>query len=86
VRLAVPVGQRHGRVRGDASRAERFATQGRLQRLQAELAQVDMRLAAGAVSVCRGGRRLAKQRHTLEDARLTEAQWQTRRRAGAPSP
>jgi hypothetical protein len=52
-RLAVPVGGRHGRVRGYASRAERFAKQGRLQRLEARLARVEQRLAAGRVSVCR---------------------------------
>jgi hypothetical protein len=74
-RLSVPVGQRQGRVRGYASRAERFAKQARLQHLQAELAEVEGRLAAGRVSVCRGGRRLAKQRHTLDQAKLTEEQW-----------
>jgi hypothetical protein len=65
LRLAVPVGQRQGRVRGYASRAERFAKQGRLQHLQAELAEVEGQLAAGRVSVCRGGRRLAKLRHAI---------------------
>jgi hypothetical protein len=64
-RLAVPIGQRQGRVRGYASRSERFAKQGRLQHLQAELAAVEDQLAAGRVSVCRGGRRLAKLRHAL---------------------
>jgi len=64
-RLAVPVGQRQSRVRGYATRAERFAKQGRLQHLQAELAEVEGRLAAGRVSVCRGGRRLAKLRHAV---------------------
>jgi hypothetical protein len=33
------------------------------------------------VSVCRGGRRLAKLRHTLEDAKLTDEQWRARWRA-----
>jgi hypothetical protein len=78
-RLAVPVGQARvcgrGRVRGYATGAERFAKQGRLQHLQAELAEVEGRLAAGRVSVCRGGRRLAKLRHTLKDAKLTSEQW-----------
>lgn len=74
-RLAVPVGQRQGHVRGYATRAERFAKQCRLQHLQAELAEVNSRLAAGRVSVCRGGRRLAKQRHALEEAKLTRQQW-----------
>jgi hypothetical protein len=81
LRLAAPVGRRQGRVRGYASQAERFAKQARLQRLGAELAEVEGRLAAGRVSVCRGGRRLAKQRHTLRAAELTEAQWRARWRA-----
>jgi hypothetical protein len=66
-RLGVPVGGRHGRVRGYASRAERFAKQGRLQHLQAELTAVEGRLVAGRVSVCRGGRRLVKLRHAAAD-------------------
>jgi len=78
LRLSVPVGGRQGRVRGYASQAERFAKQGRLQHLQAELAMVEGRLAAGRVSVCRGGRRLAKQRHALDQAKLTEKQWRAR--------
>jgi hypothetical protein len=75
LRLAAPVGGRQGRVRGYASRTERFAKQARLQHLQAELAEVEGRLAAGRVSVCRGGRQLAKQRHNLKAAKLTDEQW-----------
>jgi hypothetical protein len=81
LRLAAPVGGRRGRVRGYASRAERFAKQARLQHLQAELTEVEGRLAAGQVSVCRGGRRLVKLRHSLEAAKLTEEQWRARWRA-----
>jgi hypothetical protein len=33
---------------------------------------------AGRVSVCRGGRRLSKLRHSLDDAELTELQWRDR--------
>jgi hypothetical protein len=77
-RLAVPVRGRQGRVRGYASGAERFGKQGRLQHLQAELAEVESRLTVGRVSICRGGRRLAKLRHALRDAKLTEEQWHTR--------
>jgi hypothetical protein len=79
-RLAVPVGGRHGRVRGYASQAERFQKQGRLQHLEAQLAAVEQRLAAGRVSVCRGGRRLVKLRHALgrDDVPLTEAGWRER--------
>jgi hypothetical protein len=71
-RLAVPVGGRTGRTRGYATAAERYAKQQRLQRLQALLARVERRLGQGRVSVVRGGRRLAKVRHRLTDARLTE--------------
>jgi hypothetical protein len=76
-RLAVPVGGRQGRIRGYASRAERFAKQGRLRHLEARLAEVEARLVAGRVSVCRGGRHLAKLRHAVgrDDVPLTEAQW-----------
>jgi hypothetical protein len=79
-RLAVPVGGRCGRVRGYASRAERFCKQGRLQHLEARLARVEARLAVGRVSVCRGGRRLAKLRHALDcdGVALTEAGWRGR--------
>jgi hypothetical protein len=79
-RLAVPVGGRHGRVRGYPTRAERFAKQRRLQHLEVQLAQVEARLAAGRVSVCRGGRQLAKRRHALDrdELPLTEAEWRGR--------
>jgi hypothetical protein len=77
-RLKVPVGQRQGRVRGYTTRTERFAKQGRLQHLGAKLAEVEDRLAVGRVSVCRGGRRLARHRHALEEAGLSEAEWRTR--------
>jgi hypothetical protein len=77
-RLKVPVGQRQGRIRGYATRTERFAKQGRLQHLEAKLAEVENMLAVGRVSVCRGGRRLARHRHALEEAGLSEAEWRTR--------
>jgi hypothetical protein len=67
-------------VRGYGSQAERFQKQGRLQHLEARLARVEQRLAAGRVSVCRGGRRLAKLRHALDrdDVPRTEAEWRGR--------
>jgi hypothetical protein len=76
--LAVPIGQRQGRVRGYATRQERWAKQQRLQRLQASLARVERRLAAGRVSVCRGGRRLARLRHGQADGALAPSQWRQR--------
>jgi hypothetical protein len=88
-RLQVPAGERHHQVRGYATAAERFAKQGRLQHLEARLAAVERRLADGRVSVCRGGRRLAKLRHSVivgdgdhggngGTCRLSEAEWRAR--------
>jgi hypothetical protein len=90
-RLAVPVGERQGRVRGYSSQEERFQKQSRLQHLQAELDQVEERLTQRRVSVCRGGRSLAKLRHHLErdpaaatppvteaERRAREALWRAR--------
>ena len=82
VRLAVPVGGRNGRVRGYATQAERHGRQQRLQHLRQRFAQVEQRLDAGLVSVCRGGRRLAGTRHNLEAAGLTQEQWRERWEAG----
>ncbi len=97
-RLGVPAGTVQGRgrgrgrgrvrvrvrVRGYASQAERFEKRRRLQRLAARLQQVEVRIGAGRVSVCRGGRQLFKLRHGLDrdDVSLTEAQWRERWRAG----
>jgi hypothetical protein len=97
-RLAVPVGQARGcgRVQGYHSQAERFQKQRRVQHLQARLAEVEARIAQGRVSVCRGGRRLAKLHHAVAgDAvvgdgergehgsvtTMTRAEWRARWRA-----
>jgi IS605 OrfB family transposase len=77
-RLAVPVGGRQGRMRGYATRGERWEKQRRLQVLQARLRVVDARLAQGSMSVCRGGRRLARARHNLGAAGLDEPGWRRR--------
>jgi hypothetical protein len=74
-RLAVPAGGRVGRVRGYATLAERHGKAVRLQVLKARLAAVDRRLAAGTVSVVRGGRALLRRRGHLATAGLTEARW-----------
>jgi hypothetical protein len=76
-RLAAPVGH-VGRVRGYASRAERWQKQRRLHVLSARLARVDARLAQGRVSVVRGGRPLLHTRQHLEATGLTEPQWRQR--------
>jgi IS605 OrfB family transposase len=77
-RLAVPVGGRQGRTRGYATRDERWEKQRRLQVLQTRLRVVEARLAQGTMSVCRGGRRLARARHNLQAAGLDELGWRRR--------
>lgn len=62
-------------VKGYATQAERFQNQRRLQHLRAELAAVQRDRADGRVHVVEGGKRLAKTRHHLGAAGLTEAQW-----------
>ena len=81
VRLTTPVGEGHGRRRGYASQAERFAKQGRLQVLRARLVRVDEDRRGSRVRVVRGGRRLAGLRHHLEEAGLTAEQWRARWRS-----
>jgi len=78
VRLAVPVGEKQGRTRGYATQAERFDKQRRLQGLRRRLAEAERRAQTGQVSVCRGGRRLARGRHQLEAAALTLSEWRDR--------
>jgi hypothetical protein len=77
-RLAAPVGGRQGRTRGYATRGERWEKQRRLQVLQTRLRVVEARLAQGTMSVCRGGRRLARSRHNLQAAGLDEQGWRRR--------
>jgi hypothetical protein len=74
-RLAVPIGTTHGRIRGYASATERTAKQRRLQHLLAQIDELENRLALADVSVCRGGLRLAKQRHSLDKAGISEERW-----------
>ncbi|MBD3008131.1 hypothetical protein [Streptomyces sp. 5-10] len=78
LRLAVPCGERKGKVRGYQDRGERFQKQRRLQALKARLAMVEQRIATERPSVVVGGRRLAKIRHNLADARLTAGEWRKR--------
>lgn len=77
-RLRVPVGGRHGRTRGYATQEERWQKQQRLQRLRARATASDRQLDRGHVAVCRGGGRLARARHNLDPAKLTQTQWRAR--------
>jgi len=74
-RLAVPAGQKRGRTRGYATPAERHEKDLRLRSLKARLARAERRIAAGAVSVTRGGRGLLRQRANLAAAGLSEQKW-----------
>jgi hypothetical protein len=80
-RLAVAAGDREGRVRGYPTQAERWQKQQRLQVLSARLAGVEACQAEERMSVCRGGKRLARVRHNLQAAGLEEDQWRQRWRA-----
>ena len=73
-RLTVPVGER----RGFKTRQESYEKRRRLQHLRTRLAGVERRLEDGRVSICRGGSRLAKARHNLDAAGLSEAAWRER--------
>ncbi|MCX5607432.1 MULTISPECIES: hypothetical protein [unclassified Streptomyces] len=77
-RVAVPCGQRVGGVRGYRDRAERAQKQYRLRVITARLAEVEARIEAGRPAIVVGGRRLAKTRHNLADAQLTEGEWRER--------
>lgn len=74
-RLAVPAGRRSGRTCGYATPAERHAKVIRLQALNARLARTEQRLAAGTVSVVRGGKVLLRKRGNLAAAGLTQECW-----------
>ncbi|MEU8432899.1 hypothetical protein AB0F18_08270 [Streptomyces sp. NPDC029216] len=77
-RLAAPCGRRAGGVLGYASGDERAQKQRRLQILTTRLTEVESRIEAGHPSIVVGGRRLAKGRHHLAAAGITEAAWRER--------
>ncbi|WP_308310895.1 hypothetical protein [Streptomyces sp. GbtcB6] len=77
-RLGVTCGQRHGGVRGYADRAERWQKQRHLSKLQARLAVVEKQIDQERPSITAGGSRLARARHHLADAGLTEVDWRKR--------
>ena len=73
--VVTPTARRGQRVKGYATRAERFQKQRRLQHLRAALARAEADQAANRVRVVEGGKRLAKTRHHLDAAGLDLAQW-----------
>src|SRR5882757_6386382 len=68
-------GGRGGRRLGYRSANERFAKTRRLAVLQSRLAAAEEALAAGRPSITAGGKRLWRNRHHLDAAAMTEAQW-----------
>jgi IS605 OrfB family transposase len=74
-RVKVPAGEKKGKVHGYATPEERWQQQRRLQVLSCRLAEVDAEVESGRLSICRGGKRLAKNRHNLEAAGQSEQQW-----------
>ncbi|MEU7379782.1 IS200/IS605 family accessory protein TnpB-related protein [Streptomyces sp. NPDC042207] len=81
-RLARPLGakadKRAGTARGCATRSEWHAKSRRLRVLQDRLTALRADWAAGRVRVVRGGKRLARLRHHLDEARLSRHAWQER--------
>jgi len=76
-RLSLPVGAKgsRGLPGGYRSRQEWFAKSRRLHLLQNRLERERADREAGRVRVVRGGRKRLRNRHHLEAAQLTEAQW-----------
>ncbi|WP_409474166.1 IS200/IS605 family accessory protein TnpB-related protein [Streptomyces sp. HC307] len=79
-RLAQPVGAKGSKNApgGYRSRREWFAKSRRLHVLEDRLERERADHQAGTVHVARGGKRLARTRHHLEAAQLTEAAWRER--------
>ncbi|MER6150599.1 IS200/IS605 family accessory protein TnpB-related protein [Streptomyces hirsutus] len=79
-RLSLPVGSKGSKKApgGYRSRREWHAKARRLQVLEDRLARERAAWQAGTVHVVRGGKRLARMRHQLPAARLTELQWRAR--------
>jgi hypothetical protein len=77
-RLAIPVGAREGKVRGYATPAELFQKRRLLQVLESRLHALEQRITDGRVTICRGTKRLAKLRHNLDAAGLSESEWRKR--------
>lgn len=74
-RVRVPIGETKAKTTGYAAPVERWQKQRRAQHLASRLATVQAKLDAGAPSICRGGKRLAKTRHNLEAAGQSAGEW-----------
>ncbi|MGW7422911.1 hypothetical protein ACWGJB_23175 [Streptomyces sp. NPDC054813] len=77
-RLSVACGHRQVRVRGYADQAERWQKQRHLRNLESRLAVVERQIEEGRPSITVGGHRLARVRHYLADAAMSETDWRRR--------
>ncbi|MET8272943.1 IS200/IS605 family accessory protein TnpB-related protein [Streptomyces sp. NPDC005096] len=79
-RLSLTVGEKgtKGKPGGYRSQTEWFNKSRRLHILKARLAAVEDDIATGRVHVVRGGKKLARSRHHLAAAQLTETGWHER--------
>ncbi|MGV9909203.1 IS200/IS605 family accessory protein TnpB-related protein [Streptomyces tendae] len=79
-RLSLPIGEKGAKRApgGYRSRREWHAKARRLHMLEDRLTRARADWEAGRVCVVRGGKRLARARHHLTDAGLTEARWRER--------
>ncbi|MFF4259754.1 IS200/IS605 family accessory protein TnpB-related protein [Streptomyces sp. NPDC001663] len=79
-RLSLPVGDKgsKGKPGGYRTRQEWFAKSRRLHLLEDRLERERADWDAGRVRVVRGGKKLARTRHHLKAAQLTEAEWRSR--------
>ena len=74
-RVNVSPDARKGHRSGYATATERWNKQRRSQVLAARLVDVEAQLASGAYSICRGGKRLARNRHNLQVAGQSISEW-----------
>src|SRR5262249_956049 len=79
-RLSLPIGEKGSRRApgGYRSGREWFAKSRRLRVLEDRLSAEQAERVVGRVRVVRGGKRLARMRHHLKAAQLTQAQWRQR--------
>ena len=74
-RVKVEAGEQKGKVHGYGTPQERWENQKRLQVLSSRLVEVEEQLESGRSSICRGGKRPAKNRHNLEPACQSVDEW-----------
>lgn len=74
-RVRVPIGEKKAKTTGYLTPAQRWQKQRRAQHLSTRLADVQTQLEAGVLSICRGGKRLATNRHNLKASGRSIEEW-----------